>query len=361
MKQGLFEFYTAFDRIKLADGINTINMCVINTVEYELLYIIDLDGSFRPNQAIAPTVSTAVASDNQMHLAFVDPSKCVANTAGCYSYCHDTCFRSMRYEVEGPGQELYKLKVCSRSNHSRCTLFKGGRRGTTGPHQFTAHLPAGQLYDAVFLDGNGKEITPTRVQESVELTFCAAGVFDVNLYNRLGAATPTVPPPVPAPVVKIPVAAPIVVPVPVPVPVKAPVAVAPVPVPVVAAPVVVAAPTTDFCKTIQWYLYNSNTDAMVSSLLEGTVVATPPPCGQTNIEAVVPCISSTATVVIELLDTTNRLVLRRTETSPKYFLFGNQGSDVTAGRINAGTYLIRAVVNNVVYPSTRFTLGGTCR
>ena len=352
--------------MKLADGANSINMCVVNTVEYDLLYLIDLDGTLRPNTVVAPTVSTLVASDNQMHLKFVDPVKCVANTVGCYSYCHDTCFRSMRYYVEGPGQADYKLKVCSRSDHSRCSLFKGGRRGDAGSHEFTAHLPAGQLYDAVFLNGLGNEITPTRVEASVEKTFCTTGIFDVKLYSRLAAATPTVAPPVPVPtpVVKIPVAAPIVVPVQVPVkaPTKAPVAiVAPVRAPVLPAPVVVAAPTTDACKIVQWYLYDARTDLMTASILEGTVISSPPTCGQTNIEVVVPCVSSTATVVIELYNTSNQLVTRRTETSAKYFLFGNQGNDVTAGRINAGTYQIRAVVNGVVFPFTRFTLGGVCR
>jgi hypothetical protein len=102
---------------------------------------------------------------------------------------------------------------------------------------------------------------------------------------------------------------------------------------------------------------------MVASLLNGTVISTPPSCGKTNIEVVVPCITTTttATVIMELLDTNNRLIVRQKETSPKYFLFGNRGNDVTDGRINAGTYVIRATVNGVVYPSTRFTLGGTCR
>jgi hypothetical protein len=185
LKQGLFEFYTAFERIKLADGLNSINMCVVNDQLYDLVYIIDLDGSFRPSQAVAPTVSSLVASDNRMHLTFLDSTKCVDNTVGCYSYCHGTCFRSMRYYVEGPGQESYKLKVCSRSDHSRCSLFKGGRRGDVGPHEFTAHLPSGQLYDAVFLDGAGKEITPSTVSEVVEKTFCKSDTFEVLLLDQM--------------------------------------------------------------------------------------------------------------------------------------------------------------------------------
>ena len=226
--------------MQLADGLNSINMCVVNQVEYDLVYIIDLDGSFRPNKVVAPKVSTLVASDNQMHLAFVDPLKCAANTVGCYSYCHDICFRSMRYYVEGPGQASYKLKVCSSSDPSRCSLFKGGRRYNVGPHEFTAHLPAGQLYDAVFVDGLGNEITPTKVEEVVEKTFCDNGIFEVKLFGTLGgtiplAARPVTPPvraPVPVrPPELVPTKAPVTIPTPVklPVPVRAPV---PVSVPV---------------------------------------------------------------------------------------------------------------------------------
>ena len=186
LKQGLFEFYTAFEKIKLADGLNSINMCVVNDQQYDLVYIIDLDGSFRPDKAVAPKVSSLVASDNRMHLTFLDSSKCVDNTVGCYSYCHDTCFRSMRYYVEGSGQESYQLKVCRRSDHSQCSLFKGGRRdNTVGPHEFTAHLPSGQLYDAVFLDGDDNEITPSKVTEVVEKTFCNTNdIFEVMLVDE---------------------------------------------------------------------------------------------------------------------------------------------------------------------------------
>jgi hypothetical protein len=185
LKQGLFEFYTAWSGMQLADGLASINMCVINLPEFNFLYMIDLDGSFRPNKAATPTISTLVASDNREHLKFLDPTKCTDNTEGCYSYCQNTCFRSMHYYVEGPGQASYKLKVCSRTDHSRCTLFKGGRRDTTGPHEFTAHLPSGGRYDAVFLDAAGAEITPLTVTEVVELTVCPAGIFEVTLFPKL--------------------------------------------------------------------------------------------------------------------------------------------------------------------------------
>jgi hypothetical protein len=182
----------------------------------------------------------------------------------------------MRYYVEGADQANLKLKVCSRNDHSLCTLFQGGRRGDVGAHEFTAHLPAGNYYDAVFLDALGREITPTKVTEVVELTPCTEGVFAVTLFGKLlptppvsrpvvspvqvpssaqtpasvprtGGDTPTAitapakaPAPIPAPIrapMPVPVRAPVRVPVraplpaPVRVPVRAPVR-PPVPVPV---------------------------------------------------------------------------------------------------------------------------------
>jgi hypothetical protein len=240
LKQGLFEFYTGFEGTHLADGANSINMCIINQDQFDFLYLIDLDGSFRPNTSTIPTLSTLVASDNHEHLKFLDKSKCSDNALGCYSYCQDTCFRSMRYYVEGADQANYMLKVCSRNDHELCTLFKGGRRGDVGAHEFTAHLPAGKLYDAVFLDALGREITPTTVREVVELTFCTEGVFEVTLFGKL----------LPSPPVSLNAVSPVNVPspaqtqakapAPIPAPVRAPIPVpvrAPIPAPVVRAPV----------------------------------------------------------------------------------------------------------------------------
>jgi hypothetical protein len=198
-KQGLFESYTAFERTKLADGLGSINMCAVKMLEYDLLYLIDLDGSFRPSSSIKPSVSTLIASDNRTHITFLDESTCTDNPVGCYSYCQNTCFRSMRYYVTSPGQEAYKLKVCSRTNKSRCALFKGGRRGNVGPHEFTAHIPTGQLYDAVFLDAIGKVIIPLAVEEVVEKTFCTSGVFEVKLFGTLGGTIQPVARPVSPP------------------------------------------------------------------------------------------------------------------------------------------------------------------
>jgi hypothetical protein len=199
LKQGLFEFYTAFEGIRLTDGTNSIDMCVVNDTFHDFVYLIDLDGSFRPNPFIIPTLSTLVASDNKKHMTFVNASKCTDNPVGCYSYCQDTCFRSMRYVVEDPEQGNFTVKVCSTINQTLCSSFKGGRRGDVGPHEFTIHLPVGQSYETVFVNSLGIEGTPSKVTESVEKTFCPEGPFSVTL-KKLSPITQPVPAPIIMPV-----------------------------------------------------------------------------------------------------------------------------------------------------------------
>jgi hypothetical protein len=99
-------------------------------------------------------------------------------------------------------------------------------------------------------------------------------------------------------------------------------------------------------------------------LTNGTIVTNPPPCNNTNIEAVISCHTtspmSNLTVTSELYNNKNKLVRRSTEKTPRYFLFGNTRNNINDGRIPSGTYNIRVTLYGVVGPKTFFTLGGSC-
>jgi hypothetical protein len=222
LKQGLFEFYSSFQGMNVRDGVESIDMCIVNRDDFKMVYIIDRDGTLSPKKNSTQGPSTLVASDNRELLTFANTTKCTDVIKGCYQYCAETCFRSMRYSVTGNGQESYQLKVCRRDDRSKCALFGGGRRGTIGPHTYIAHLPAGFQYDAVFLDGSGQQITATTVLGELEPSFCPTGiVFDVTLFGRLPTSAPISLqlPPIAAPVVSpilvpaMPVTNPIVAPV----------------------------------------------------------------------------------------------------------------------------------------------------
>ena len=151
------------------------------------MYFLDLDGSLRPSEVSTPGPATLLASASGQLTTFVNPSKCTNVALGCYSYCADVCFRSMRYEVNIVNKVNPMLKVCRRDNRSICTQFQGGQRGDE-TLAFIAHLPVGSLYDAVFVDGNGVEFAVSNANEIVEPYLCpSGGTFGVQLY----AAMPT--------------------------------------------------------------------------------------------------------------------------------------------------------------------------
>jgi uncharacterized protein len=111
--------------------------------------------------------------------------------------------------------------------------------------------------------------------------------------------------------------------------------------------------------TIMFDLYNSVTNALVAPLTNGTIIAIPPPCGKTNIEAIIPCGVVSNQVIFELWRGSRRVV-RKTENVLPYFLFGNNGRDVKNGKIAAGSYGIRVIADGKTSPFTNFTLRGTC-
>jgi hypothetical protein len=193
LKQGIFETMSTFQNIKLPNGPAIIDMCIINNPEFDMMYINDLNGDMRPNSMTVSSTAAAtiIASENNELLKFVDTRKCVAVPTGCYSYCRDTCFRSLRVQVTGPNVARYKMQVCVRgSSPANCILFKAGSRaGTDTEHTIMAHLPVGLIYDAVLIDGNtGRPVVPTSQAAYFEENVCGTSRrFGIALTGQVGA------------------------------------------------------------------------------------------------------------------------------------------------------------------------------
>ena len=111
--------------------------------------------------------------------------------------------------------------------------------------------------------------------------------------------------------------------------------------------------------TVKFDLFNAQTDKKVASLTNYVTIANPPPCGQANIEAVVPCGDSDDKVIMELY-LGGQKIRKATDPGYPYFLWGNNGYDVKNGKLKAGYYSIRAQVNGAWTPFTYFTIGGSC-
>ena len=145
-----------------------------------MIYVSDSDGSLGPSTMLRQGPATLVASENDNLLTFVDSTNCTYVSAGCYHYCRNTCFQSVRYSYEGTGQENLALKVCNRDYPTLCTTFPGGRRGDRGAHAYIAHLPVGNTYTSTLLDSFGQEVTSGTLNESYEASSCpAAAAFNI--------------------------------------------------------------------------------------------------------------------------------------------------------------------------------------
>ena len=77
LKQGLFEFYASFQGITLQDGVESIDFCIVQEEEFDMVYVVDIDGSLRPSSVSTRGPSTLLASDDRQLLKFVDTAKCV--------------------------------------------------------------------------------------------------------------------------------------------------------------------------------------------------------------------------------------------------------------------------------------------
>lgn len=182
----------------MIDYDKSVNLCVVDSsASIKMIYVIDLDGSLGPSTVASKGPSTLLASDDSSLLTFVNTSKCTYVAGGCYNYCQDTCFRSVRYSFEGSGQESLTLKVCKIDNTSLCSNFTGGRRYSRSgsdysryePHVYIAHLPVGFSYSAIFLDSSGLDVTAGTLYESDEDgTACSDAVFSITY---VGSLTPT--------------------------------------------------------------------------------------------------------------------------------------------------------------------------
>ena len=114
--------------------------------------------------------------------------------------------------------------------------------------------------------------------------------------------------------------------------------------------------TSSNCTIATFDLYNSISDTKVVTLVNGTNVAVPPPCNNTNIK-VIPCDPYTGHVIIELYDVLNKRVGSRNDTLPPYFLYPHTTTQIFGGRMPRGTYHIRASVSGIFSPLVTFRMG----
>jgi hypothetical protein len=184
LKQGILETMSTFEHIHMPEGPSLVDMCLINSATFDMLYFNDINADFRPpSMKIASTTSaTLIASDNNELLKFVNPSKCVSVPEGCYSYCRDTCFRTLRFEILGLAS--WRVKLCLQdSSPSLCVMYKAGRRGGV-EYSIMVHAPVGQSYIATIVDKTGKTVVPKLQKVFFEQNNCGGTRFQVSVAGQ---------------------------------------------------------------------------------------------------------------------------------------------------------------------------------
>jgi hypothetical protein len=180
LKQSVFDSLTTFEDVLLAEGSNVIDFCAASMAADPIdnVYLIDRDGSLRPSSRTSTGPSSLISDSSKMR-AFVSAARCTEVSGRCYIYCENTCFRSVRFEVNPRGSEKFKLKVCSTLDAKKCTSFTGSLQFNVNapyseyPRMFFAHLPPGS-YRAVFLNELGEQAWPSFVRQEFEEALCPA-------------------------------------------------------------------------------------------------------------------------------------------------------------------------------------------
>ena len=179
-----FDAYTMIAGISVQDLSDTIDFCDSFHATVTDAYMTDLDGSLCTSFTNGPSTLLGHHSVSQ---AFVDPAKCTENESRCYSYCRETCFRSVRFTTDPFDTEDFKLKLCKHfvgQGPPICIEILGYNQYERSFTQraFIAHLPSG-TYDAVFVDRFGSETWPVFVDMHLETAFCPTSISedDINL------------------------------------------------------------------------------------------------------------------------------------------------------------------------------------
>lgn len=177
IETGLFDYYSSFVDTAIENGTDPFDFCRALRAGIEDIYFVDRDGSFSGPLRDPKTGISVVVSDRPDMLQFVDPGKCTPNTRRCYTYCKNTCFRTVRFETDPSVAKFYRLKVCLDNDTNKCLLISGVRETQDDawslmPQVFVAHLPVGR-YKATFVDGDETAVWPNFARQLAEDNLCS--------------------------------------------------------------------------------------------------------------------------------------------------------------------------------------------
>ena len=174
-----WDYWSAIEnsQTEAVDLANIANFCKAAVKNIPDSYINDHGSAFGASLGISGGISTIMTyTDTQTKMqAFVEPTSCQDFTEQCFSYCEDTCLRTMTVRVDPSVSPDYKLKICK---DSTCETYNNWMYNSGSSHNwadafrtFSPALPRGS-YTAQFLDENNDVSWPRGVNITYEYDTC---------------------------------------------------------------------------------------------------------------------------------------------------------------------------------------------
>jgi len=180
VRVGTWNYWTTLEDSTADDGSEgyIANFCRAVNVGIKDSYIIDKSSAFgnAVDSIVGPsTIMTYTKTHTKMQ-TFIEPTLCNDNPENCYSYCENTCLRTVSFRMDpAPITEKYRLKICKKKDQlNRCDIFNSRYDNDSRLRIFSPALPAGS-YNAEFLDDVDQITWPRGVNITYEPDMCEGG------------------------------------------------------------------------------------------------------------------------------------------------------------------------------------------
>jgi hypothetical protein len=177
VRRGTWDYWTTLENSQVEDasGSHVANFCRAVARGITDSYIIDKNTAFGASSGsdinAGPSTIMTYTESNKKLQAFVEPTLCSNYPDNCFSYCENTCLRTMTLRVD-PATN-YKLKICKKDDTQSCETFDSMLINDHSDRYriYNPALPGGS-YTAAFLDDTDQVGMPRGVNMTYDADMC---------------------------------------------------------------------------------------------------------------------------------------------------------------------------------------------
>jgi len=178
---GTWDYWTSLEDSKV-EGVSKgqiANFCRSLNVGITDSYIVDKNSAFGGPGSSAGQPSTIIthSSTHTKLQSFIEPTLCDDHPDNCFSYCENTCLRTVSFRVDPSISDDHKLKICKKNDpQNRCEIFDNWYNNDERDRFriFSPALPAGS-YSAEFLSDTNQVFWPRGLNVTYEVDMCDGG------------------------------------------------------------------------------------------------------------------------------------------------------------------------------------------